>query len=263
MILLEIVFLAIVQGIAEFLPISSSGHLVVLAAIFEQCGIHLEEKLTVNIVLHLGSLAAILVFYRRRVWQLLGADRRVVGLLVVATMPAVVVGLALKIYCEDTLKDPMAAGLMFFVTAAMLLWTGRHQSGQTECRDLSYPRALVIGVFQAIAILPGVSRSGSTIVAGLAVGLKRDEAATFAFLLAIPAIAGAGLLEIKDLVAQGTGGLSAAALLLGALISFVVGLATLAWLIRWIQQGQLHRFAWWLLLIGPLVVVWQLATYWG
>jgi undecaprenyl-diphosphatase len=157
----------------------------------------------------------------------------------------------------------MAAGLGFFVTAAMLLWTGRHQSGQTDCRDLSYPRALLIGVLQAIAILPGVSRSGLTIVAGLGVGLKRDEAATFSFLLAIPAIAGAGLLGTKDMIEQGTGGLSIAMLVFGALISSVVGLAALAWLIRWIQQGQFHRFAWWLLLIGPLVVVWQLATYWG
>jgi undecaprenyl-diphosphatase len=263
MVLLELVFLAIVQGITEFLPISSDGHLVVLAAIFEQCGFHLEEKLTVTIVLHLGSLLAILVFYRRRIWQLLGADRRVLGLLVVGTLPAVVVGLLLKRYCEDTLEDPMAAGLGFFVTAAMLLWTGRHQSGQTDCRDLSYPRALLIGVLQAIAILPGVSRSGLTIVAGLGVGLKRDEAATFSFLLAIPAIAGAGLLGTKDMIEQGTGGLSIAMLVFGALISFVVGLAALAWLIRWIQQGQFHRFAWWLLLIGPLVVVWQLATYWG
>jgi undecaprenyl-diphosphatase len=186
-----------------------------------------------------------------------------VGLLVVASLPAAVVGLALKKFCEDTLENPMTAGLMFFVTAAMLLWTGRHQSGQTEYRDLSYPRALVIGVLQAIAILPGVSRSGSTIVAGLAVGLKRDEAATFSFLMAIPVIAGAGLLDTKDMIEQGTGGLSAAMLLVGVLISFVVGLAALAWLIRWIQQGQFHRFAWWLLLIGPLVVVWQLATYLG
>lgn len=257
MILLEILFLAVVQGITEFLPISSSGHMVVLASLFDHMGIHLEEKLTVNVILHLGSLLAILVFYWRRIWQLLGADRRVVGLLAAASVPAAVVGLMLKKYCEATLENPLTAGLMFLVTAAMLLWTSRHQSGETLCRDLSYSRAFLIGVLQAVAILPGVSRSGSTIVAGLAVGLRRDEAATFSFLMAIPVIAGAGILELKDLFEQGVNSTPATALLLGAIVSFVVGLASLAWLIRWIQQGRLHRFAWWLLLIAPLVIAWQ------
>ena len=100
-------------------------------------------------------------------------------------------------------------------------------------------------------------------MAGLAVGLKRDEAATFAFLLAIPAIAGAGLIETMDMIGQGNGTTPVVVLLFGVLVSFVVGLAALAWLIRWIQQGQLHCFAWWLLLVGTLVVLWQLATYWG
>jgi undecaprenyl-diphosphatase len=258
MILLEILFLAVVQGITEFLPISSSGHLIVLASLFDQFGVTIEEKLAVGVVLHMGSLLAIVVFYWRRIWQLLGADRRVIGLLVVGSLPAAVAGLLLKKYCEEYLESPLTAGLMFLVTAAMLLWTGRHQSGETDCRDLSYSRAFLIGLLQAVAILPGISRSGSTIVAGMAVGLKRDEAATFSFLLAIPVMAGAGLLECRDMLEQGMNSTPPFALLLGAFVSFIVGLATIAWLVRWIHQGQFHRFAWWLLLIGPLVVLWQL-----
>ncbi|MBN1909253.1 MAG: undecaprenyl-diphosphate phosphatase [Pirellulales bacterium] len=257
MMLLEILFLAVVQGITEFLPVSSSGHLVVLTSLFNQYGHPIPESLTVEIILHLGTLGAVLVFYWRRIWQLLGEDRRVIGLLIVGTLPAAVVGPLLKKYGIDALENPVVAGLMFFVTAGLLLWTRRHQSGEMTCREMTYKQALLIGVFQAFAILPGVSRSGSTIVAGLGVGLRRDEAAAFSFLLAIPAIGGAGLLDILKLMKEPTHAVPIANLVLGAVVSFVVGLAALAWLVRWLQHGRLYYFAWWLLILGPAVLVWQ------
>ena len=147
---------------------------------------------------------------------------------------------------------------MFLVTAAMLLWSARIRSGTTLCRELSYARALGIGVFQAFAILPGISRSGATIVAGMTCGLKRDEAATFSFLLAIPAIGGAGLLELVELMGRSPESSSPGVLAVGAAVSFAVGLAALGWLVRWLRQGRLHRFAWYLLVLGPVVIVWQL-----
>jgi undecaprenyl-diphosphatase len=258
MILLEILFLAVVQGITEFLPISSSGHLVVLAALFDQFGHPMEEKLTVNIVLHLGTLAAILVFFWRRIVALLGEDRRVVGLIVVGSLPAAVVGLVLKKYFDHMLVDPMTAGLMFPVTGIMLLWIARRTPGKIACRELSFGHALLVGLFQAAAILPGISRSGATIVAGLGVGLKREEAAAFSFLLAIPVMAGAGLLEVKDMLEQTVNSTPVGPLVLGALVSFAVGMVSLWWLVRWVQRGQLHWFAYWVLPLGPLVILWQL-----
>ena len=257
MIFLEVILLAIAQGITEFLPVSSSGHLVVLAALFERFGVEMDEKLTVNIVLHLGTLLAILVFYRRRIYNLVSEDRRVIGLLAVGTIPAVIVGLTLQKYAKDLLVNPLLAGPMFLVTAAMLIWTRNHQGGEMQCRELSYWRAVVIGIFQAFAILPGVSRSGSTIVAGLVCGLKREEAATFSFLLAIPVIGGAGLLDLKDLLADSPKSVSLWLLALGAAVSFVVGLAALAWLVDWIRHGRLHWFAWWLIPLGLAVTAWR------
>ena len=254
---IEIFILAVVQGITEFLPVSSSGHLVVLSAIFDRCGIEMDEKLTVNIVLHLGTLVAILFFYRKRIVDLLSKDKRVIGLLAVGTIPAVVAGLLLKQCCVEILTDPMLAGPMFIVTALMLLWTNRHSGGETLCRDLSYGRAFIVGLFQAFAILPGISRSGSTIVAGLGCGLRREEAATFSFLLAIPVIAGAGLLDLKDLLADGANGVPVAALIVGAFASFAVGLAALGWLVDWVRHGRLHWFAWWLVPMGIAVTLWQ------
>ncbi|NQU24239.1 MAG: undecaprenyl-diphosphate phosphatase [Candidatus Nealsonbacteria bacterium] len=264
MIWLEILVLAIVQGIAEFLPVSSSGHIVVGQALFDELGQTMDDKLTVSIVLHVGTLLAILVFYWRRIWGLLGQDRRLIGLLIVGSIPAAVVGLGIKLSPyndaieEAVFKSPLLAGLMFPVTGLLLLWTARNQGGETICRDLGYGRALLIGVFQAFAILPGISRSGTTIVAGLTLGLRRDEAATFSFLLAIPAIGGAGLLETVKLVKDGADSTPLAALALGAAVSFAVGLVSLFWLVRCVEQGRLYRFAWWVIPLGVVVIAWQL-----
>jgi undecaprenyl-diphosphatase len=266
MIWLEVLFLAVVQGIGEFMPISSSGHVVVGMALFARFGraIPENEMLSVNIMLHMGTLLSILVFYRQRIWRLLGEDRRVIRLLLVGSLPAGVVGIAIKTTqfgqkIEQTVLDnPLVAGLMFPITGLMLLWSARRDTGQTTCRELGYGRALVVGALQAFAILPGISRSGATIVAGLGCGLRRDEAAAFSFLLAIPAISGAGLLETVKLLRHPTESTPPAALALGTLLSFAVGLASLWCLVRWLRQGRLHYFAWWVIPLGLAVTAWQL-----
>ncbi len=263
MLLLEIILLAVVQGIGEFLPISSSGHIVVLATLFEQFGQAFDgEKLTVNIVLHLGTLLAILVFYRQRIITLLTRERRVIGLVVVGTLPAVFIGLWIKKYFGEAFESALLSGFMFPITGLGLLWTARAKPGDVTCADLRYDEALLIGFAQAFAVLPGISRSGATIVAGLARGMRRDEAAAFSFLLAIPAIGGGALLHLIDLFKADTppGPITPGLLILGAAISFVVGLGALSWLIRWLEQGRLHLFAWWLLILGPVVIAWQLLT---
>jgi undecaprenyl-diphosphatase len=264
MIWLEILVLAVVQGIGEFLPISSSGHVVVGLGLFEQFGYSIPEKLTVNIVLHVGTLLAILVFYRQRIWRLLGEDCRVIGLLLVGSLPAAAVGIVVEatplgsVIRKSVLENPLVAGLMFPITGLMLLWTAGRGTGRTTCRELGYGRALLVGAFQAFAILPGISRSGATIVAGLGSGLQREEAAAFSFLLAIPAIGGAGLLESVKLWSHSADSTSPEILLVGAAVSFVIGLGSLWWLVRWLRQGRLHYFACWVIPVGLAVVTWQL-----
>jgi undecaprenyl-diphosphatase len=260
MILLEVVVLAVVQGIAEFLPISSSGHVVVVSALFDQFGQSIpdEEKLSLNIALHVGTLGAILVFFRRRLVALFGQDRRTIGLLLVGTLPAVVVGAPLRLYFAQSLQCTLLVGWMFPLTGLILVWGARMKPGSLDCCKLGYGRALWIGAFQALAILPGISRSGASIVAGMSCGLKREEAAAFAFLLAIPIIAGAGLIEAACLIGRSSDLVSTGLLGLGVVLSFVVGLASLAWLVRWLEKGRLHHFAWWVFLLGPVVIIWQL-----
>lgn len=271
---IEVIVLAVIQGLTEFLPVSSSGHLVVASAVFEALGRSLppdSELLAVEIVLHLGTLMAILVFFWREIWQLVVRDWRLIPLLVVGTIPAAVIGLPLKKFASDLLVNPLLAGCMFPVTAALLIWAARRPEGGTSYRDLGYGGAIKIGLLQAAALLPGVSRSGATIAGGLACDLDRRSAGVFAFLLAIPAMFGAGFLEIIDLVQMhqaaadpSSGSVAAAAvtnpltLLIGALVAMVVGLASLWWLIRWVQQGRLAQFAWYLIPLGVVVVAWQL-----
>ncbi|MDZ7616511.1 MAG: undecaprenyl-diphosphate phosphatase [Patescibacteria group bacterium] len=262
MLWLQILLLAVIQGITEFLPVSSSGHVIVGASLFDQFGVAIPDKLSVNIVLHVGSLAAILVFFRQRILALLGQDRRVIGLLVVASLPAVAVGLLLKVSpmgdaIEAALESPLVAGLMFPITAGLLLWAARREEGTLACRDLSYGRALMIGLLQAFAVLPGVSRSGSTIAAGLGCRLRRDEAAVFSFLLAIPAIGGGGLLEVLGFLRHGGGETPLSLLAASGLVSFFVSLFALWWLLRWLRQGRLALFACYLIPLGVAVVLWQ------
>lgn len=275
---LEMILLGVVQGIAEFLPISSSGHLLVLGALQEQLGAKLPgDMLSTEIVLHAGTLLSILVVYWKRIWRLLGQDRRVIGLLAVGTLPAVAVGFPLHEYARlrALLENPLLAGLMLPVSGALLLWSRRRQSGETGYVEMTYTQALVIGLAQAFAILPGISRSGATIVAGLAVGLRRDSAAAYSFLLAIPATSGAIVLALKDLLpalaGHSSAGASAAAssaardlaeLAVGAGVSFVVGLVSLLILLKWLSSGRLHLFAYWCIGAGVAVIAWQVPRFW-
>ncbi len=256
---LQLIVLAVVQGIAEFLPISSDGHLVIVAALFEANSAPPPVSIleTVIIILHLGTLLAIFVFYWPDIRRLLGADRRAVGLLIAGTIPVVLVGLPTRFWLEQAITSPLLAGCMLPLNGLLLIWAGRRKPSEGAYLNLSLRQALLIGLFQAAALLPGISRSGTTIAAGLAVGLRRDAAATFSFLLAVLAISGACVLELGTLSAVGLNGTTPESLAIGVLVSFVVGLAALWWLTVWLRKGRLHLFAYWCFAVGAAVVIWQ------
>jgi undecaprenyl-diphosphatase len=265
--LVGILILAVVQGLTEFLPISSDGHLVVVSALYQQAtGRTIEgEQLTLTIVLHAGTLLAVLVVFRRQILRLATSDRRVVPLLIVGTLPVGVIGMALKTWCKPLLESPTAAGVGLIITGLILRWMHRYEQAddtdRREYRDLGYGESLLIGLFQAVAALPGVSRSGSTIASGLGLcGLKRADAANFSFLLSIPAVGGAVFLELVDLLKDGTThSFQGSHLAIGAAVSFGVGMLALYWLLRWLRAGRLHLFAWWCIPLGIGVLIWQLA----
>ena len=257
MLVLKMLILAIVQGVAEFLPIGSSGHLVLLGHWLQLP----KSSGTVEIILHAGTLASILVIYWRRIIDLLAADRRVIPLLVVGTIPAGVAGVIVKTQFEWILESPLLAGSMLLVTGAMLLSLRYLPESQQAYQELTYGKVFMIGCFQAFALLPGISRSGSTIVGGRLGGLKREDAVTFSFLLAIPAILGATVLKLGDLLGGETSVIGAVPLALGAGVAFLVGILALRWLIAWAREGRLYLFSLWCIPLGLLVIALHLLGY--
>jgi undecaprenyl-diphosphatase len=254
----QIIVLAAVQGVTEFLPISSDGHLVVISPLLYGSTTPPPGIAALTIVLHLGTLLSIVVFYWQRVMSLIGDDRRVLGMIVIATLPAVILGVPIKMFFEPILESVWLAGLMLPVSGLALLWLSRFPAEGKDYRELSIADAWWIGLFQAFAILPGLSRSGSTIATGVTRGLSRASAATFSFLMAIPAIAGGGVLElIKQTLKPSDVSLPLAHALIGGAVAFVVGLVALWWLNLWLQRGRLHWFAWYCIALGACVLVWQ------
>jgi undecaprenyl-diphosphatase len=244
---LSMMILAVVQGLTEFLPISSSGHLVLGQRLLGMG----QSSLVEDVVLHLGTLLAVVFFYRRDIARLLrdvarrgpeGSRARAYALaLIVGTLPAAAVGLFLEDPIErifDRVELVLAA---MTATALLLFLTRRFERGEGQ---VTLRAALLIGVAQAVAILPGCSRSGWTISVALALGIGPVEAARFSFLLSVPAILGAVVLQAGKLEAATT---PVSALLLGAALAAVVGFLALRWLLALLRDMRLHRFAWYLL----------------
>ena len=259
---LHALILGVVQGVAEFLPVSSSGHLVIADAILrDTAGLAApRESVTMEIALHFGTLLSILVVFREDLLKLL-KNRRLMMMIVVATIPVGVVGLAFKSVVESAFRSPLLAGCALIITAGFLV-VGRWLQ-KPEGKDLtsvSGTMATAIGVFQAIAIVPGISRSGSTIAAGMACGLNRPAAARFSFLIALPAIGGATVLQLKKILLDGeafTSSLGAVAL--GTIVAFIVGLLSLKWLLKVVVADRLHYFGIYCLIAGGATTIWQLA----
>jgi len=243
--------LALIQGITEFLPVSSSGHLVIAQRWFGWT----KDNVLLDAVLHLGTAVAIIIIYRKDIQALFEgvfskdrAQRRpslkYVALILIATVPAGIAGVAFKRFFERMFLNAEAAGALFFVTAAFLFASGLRKRPPFA---LNLPKAFVIGLAQALAILPGVSRSGTTISTALLLGTDRREAGRFSFLLGLPVIVGAALLELKDAAgASISPGLLAAAFGL----SMFTGVIALKLLLRFIEHGRLHYFGYYLVALG-------------
>jgi len=256
--------LAVIQGLTEYLPVSSSGHMVLAEALLPGAD-QLPKDASVEVMLHLGTLFSVLLFYRRELGALLrgvfgageapAAQRLLLFHLFLGTLPAAVVGLLLKDRIEAAFSEPALVAVALLVTGTVL-WSSRRFTGRAASsgggRPLDARMAFLIGLAQAFAIAPGISRSGMTIVAGLALGLPGVRAATFSFLLSIPAILGAVVLKTPDLLENGAGGLELRDLGLGVLVSFVVGFLALGLLIWLIRRQKLAAFAPYCWLVGIL-----------
>jgi undecaprenyl-diphosphatase len=252
------IILGLVQGLTEFLPVSSSGHLVLVPGMLGWD----EPPLGLTVLLHMGTLVALVIYFRHEILGLIlgvlgrGTDpaqsRRIVRFLVIGTIPAVIAGLALGGFFEDSFQRPYESSIELFLTACILVATEKYGERAVR-RGLGDGKAAAIGGAQAVAILPGISRSGSTIGAGLMCGLSREEATRFSFLLSIPAIAGAGVLDLAkgELVITGPS-------IAGTVVAGIVGFVSIHYLLRFVRTHSLNVFAAYLFVFAPLsaLVIW-------
>jgi len=249
--LIQALILGIVQGLSEFLPISSSGHLVLVPFIFGWK----EPSVAFIVAVHLGTTLSILWVFRERIIELvrsvfgLGnpADRRFVGLIAIATVPAAIVGGVFSSQVDRVFERPVIISFLLGFTAWILFsaesaYEKRPQESARDERMLTPLDAAAIGGAQAVAILPGVSRSGSTIGAGMFRGIGREAAAKFSFLMAIPVILGAVVIKIPDMVREGASG-SAGAMVIGVIASAVTGVLSIRAMLSFVTRRGFRPFA--------------------
>ncbi|MCS7314346.1 MAG: undecaprenyl-diphosphatase UppP [Bryobacterales bacterium] len=264
--LYQAIVLAVVQSLTEFLPISSTAHLALAPWLLGWR----DPGLSFDIALHLGTVAALLAYFFRDWLQLiaqafpgarlqhdpeLAANPRLLWMLAVATLPVGVTGYLFKSYAEQSWRSPLLMGTMLVSIGLLMYWADRRSKGRRDLSQLSWADALWIGLAQAIAIVPGVSRSGITITAALLRDLNRPAAARFSFLLSTPALVGAAVKETLDVMAAG--GIEPAmrpAFVVGTLASALTGWAVIAFFLRFLRRHTLRIFVYYRLVFGIIVI---------
>jgi undecaprenyl-diphosphatase len=260
--ILQALLLGVVQGLTEFLPVSSSGHLAIFQAAiedFEQPGILFDTAL------HLATLLSLVIFFRKRLWKLVKAffgffspslkiyyyeERDLLWGIVIATLPTAIMGLSLQKVALSLFEKPAVVGYMLILTSILLYLSGK----QNYNERVSPARALIVGFVQGFAVLPGLSRSGATIFTALATGINREKAAEFSFLISIPAIIGACVLEARHIEELSAGDIPiyAAAML----AAFLVGLASIGIMMNLVRRAKLDFFAVYCLILGIFAILW-------
>ena len=254
---LQAAILGLVQGLGEFLPISSSAHLVLIPWLFKWN----DPGLTFDIALHIGTLIAVAIYFWKDWLKLItmgltdvrSAEGKLFWYLVAATIPGAVVGFLLEKKAETIFREPILIATMLILLGVLLYWADRRGVKHIEMNRITFRTSLFIGLSQALAIIPGVSRSGITMTMGLLMGLTREGAARFSFLLAAPIIFGAALVKLPFLISNPS--IITINFIIGILVSFVIGILSIGFLLRYVQTNNFLPFAWYRFILGSLVIV--------
>lgn len=272
MTIIKALILGLIQGVSEFLPISSSGHLSIAGRLmgFDP---EADSLLSFNILLHVATLAAVFIVYRNDIWEMIKAFfgmckdlftgkglrlkeflyRRLIVMLIVATLPATVAAFVLG----DIIENPelWQIGIFLIITAILLFLSEKLAGGNTDLEKMSSKRAFGVGCFQALGTLPGISRSGSTIVGGLFCGLDKKTAVRFSFLMSIPAILGALVLDIKDIFTAPSQTLSFLPIIVGMITAALSGYFAIKFLLRLVEKSKLSYFSIYCTLAGIFAII--------
>jgi len=284
----QAIVLAIVQGLGEFIPISSSGHLIIVRRLLGWNELSPAHELSFDVALHFGTLLSVLFYFRRTWLQIISAafggkvvrfseagssdvnltpeeqkeERMLLWFMAIATIPGAIAGKLLEHSAEDYFREHIFLIAGALIVVALLMWWGEKVGSlKKPLTGISFVDSLTIGVAQAFALIPGVSRSGSTITAGLFCGLTREAAVRFSFLLSTPLIAGAALLKALELRKEGLPHDMQMPVLVGIVISALVGYAAIAWLIRYLQSNSLRIIILYRIVVGVLVIGLALAMH--
>ena len=257
MTILQAIILGLVQGLGEFLPISSSAHLVLIPWLFNWE----DPGLTFDIALHLGTLIAVAIYFWRDWLRLISkgftdaksTDGRLFWYLVFATIPGAIIGFLLEKKAETVFRNPVLIAVMLIILGVILYRADRKSARNIEIDNITFKASFLIGLSQALAIIPGVSRSGITMTAGLLLGLTREGAARFSFLLSAPIIFGAAAVKLPHVISHPS--LVTPGFIIGMAVSCATGLASIGFLLRFIQTGTFLPFAWYRFILGALVIV--------
>ncbi len=273
--LIRAAILGMVQGLTEFLPISSSAHLTLLPQMLGWKDAFIDSA-AFDVMLHMGTLLALLLYFWRDLIRLIAAglasirerrigsdpDRRLAWLLVISVIPAAILGASLESFFDRTFREHAAWIALFVLVGAALLWYGERTGVRNRAlKAMTVRDAAVIGGAQAIALFPGISRSGITIGTGLILGLEREAAARFSFLMGIPVIAGAGLLKARTLVGVGIGGAQMDQLVVGVAAAAIFGFLAISALLRFLRSNPTTVFIVYRIGLAGAVVVWWLGLF--
>lgn len=262
---IQVVVLSIVQGLTEFLPVSSSGHLRIVSELFWGQ----DAGASFTAVIQLGTELAVVVFFAKMIWQILtgwfegwvdkdsrGQDWKMGWFVIVGSIPIGVLGLLGKDLIRDALRNLWITAAMLILFSLVFIVAERVGKKERGFEDLTMKDAIVMGLCQCLALIPGVSRSGGTISGGLFLGLDREVATRFSFLLAIPAVLASGIFSLPDAFDPAAGqAASGMQLLIGTAIAFVVGYASIAWLLKFVSNHSFEWFAAYRIPVGILVMV--------
>ncbi len=260
------IILGIIQGLTEFLPISSSGHLFIA---HQWLGFDLADNLSFDVALHCGTLLALVVFFYRDIIRLVKAlfaslcrpclktdpDQKLVWLLIIGTIPAAIAGYFGEAWLEKTFHHTWSVATMLILVGVLMLIVEKYARRRADLHAVNLKQTLVIGCTQALALIPGVSRSGITIIAGMGQGLKREAAARFSFLLAIPIVTGAAAKKIFDLIQTNPTAAQIDIYLLGALAAALSGWLAVKLLLKFLARYPLNVFAYYRFVLGLILLL--------
>ncbi|KWT90507.1 undecaprenyl-diphosphate phosphatase [Candidatus Magnetominusculus xianensis] len=251
--ILQSILMGIVQGVTEFLPVSSTAHLILVPWFLGWGGV--INSMSFDIALHVGTLLALLIVFFKDWLEILLRKQRLLMLLVIATIPGAVVGKLLDKFVDSHLRSPWVIAASLVVVGIVMYLAEKQSIKLTGVNDLSVTDAVIIGVSQAIAIIPGVSRSGITISSGLILGMKRDEAARFSFLMSTPIIAGAAALHGIHMLNGRGEAIDPKIFIAGVAASFVAGLVAITWFLKFLKRFSLTFFVYYRFVLAVVVVL--------